>query len=188
MNVRKPFVVSINAVSGGGKTTVSELVRQDLSATLLSFDDFDDTNVHPGDLCEWAVNGANLLEFDFPGMATAVQTALEDHSTEFIVLDYPFGRDHPRFRPIIDLSVFIDTPLDVAMARRILRDYVPVSSGGVDQLQSLREEMAHYVKRARIAYLDTMRHKETSDLVLDGCQSPEKLAACVVREVPEAHA
>jgi uridine kinase len=183
MRVPKPFVVSINSVSGGGKTTVSALVRKDLRATLFSFDDFDDTNVHPADLYEWVLAGADLLEFDFPGMADAVQRALEDGSTECVVLDYPFGRDHPRFRPIIDLSVFIDTPLDVAMARRVLRDYVPVSSGGIEQLRSLRAEMAHYIERARIPYLDAFRHKETSDLALDGCRSPEGLSASVVKEV-----
>jgi len=165
----RPYVIAVNAVSGGGKTALAKLLRDSLPATLFCFDDFDDTNVHPGDLYDWWKRGANLLEFDCPGMSDAVEHALNDHGVAYVVLDYPFGRDHPRFREIIDLSVFIDTPLDIAMARRILRDYVQdsgVSAG--EALNRLREEMEHYVWKARHPYLDTYRHKETSDLILNG--------------------
>jgi|GEM_PF-2532092 Uridine kinase len=37
-------------------------------------------------------------------------------------VDYPFARSHDHLKAL-DLTVFIDTPLDVAMARRILRDF-----------------------------------------------------------------
>lgn len=86
------------------------------------------------------------MEFDCPGMAAAVEKEIEQGTKKYIILDYPFGRDHPRFSSLIDLSVFIDTPLDVAMARRILRDY-PHSSGSSD-LKRLQEEMNHYLARA----------------------------------------
>ena len=87
----------------------ARLLANSLPATLLCFDDFDDTNVHPEDLYEWSKRGANLLEFDSPGMRNAVQLALSEEQIRYIILDYPFGRDHPQFRDVIDLSVFIDT-------------------------------------------------------------------------------
>src|SRR5262245_41192997 len=137
----KPYVIAINAVSGGGKTTLAKLLQEALGARLFCFDDFDDANVHPDDYYEWCKRGADLLEFDCPGMFDAVAETLKDETVQYIVLDYPFGRDHPRFRDVIDLSVFIDTPLDVAMARRILRDFsLDSAPSAADRLKQLRQE------------------------------------------------
>ena len=40
----------------------------------------------------------------------------------YVVADAPLGRAHSDSGRFIDLMVFIDTPLDIAMARRTLRD------------------------------------------------------------------
>jgi uridine kinase len=183
----EPYVIAINAVAGGGKTTLATMVSQSLHASLLfCFDDFDATSVFPDDYYEWWKRGANLCEFDCPGMREAVDKARARPGVEFIVLDYPFGRDHPRFKDIINLSVFIDTPLDVAMARRILRDYRAESAEvAAEMLHKLREEAAHYLEKARFPYLDADRHKAGSDLIVDGCRSPEELMNEVIQRIPE---
>ncbi|MCW5547787.1 MAG: hypothetical protein KIT44_02390 [Opitutaceae bacterium] len=173
----KPFVISINAVSGGGKTALAKLLAASLpKAVLFCFDDYDETNVYPADHHEWAQRGANLLEFDFPDMALAVENEIKDGAAKFVILDYPFGRDHPKFGKQIDLAVFIDTPLDVAMARRFLRE---TESGfpetAEEKLANLRSGMSHYVEKARHAYLATYRHKNSSDLILDGWTPLERL-------------
>jgi uridine kinase len=168
MDRKRPYVISVNAVSGGGKTALSEALRDSLSAELFCFDDFDDTNVHPDDLYEWCKRGADLLEYDCPGMWEAVARRLREGSVKYVVLDYPFGRDHPRFRAVIDLSVFIDTPLDIAMARRILRDLPSDPAAADEKLRHLRNEMEQYILKARHPYLETYRHRDTADLILDG--------------------
>ena len=105
-------------------------------------------------------------------MRKAVDDEIERGATEFIILDYPFGRDHRRFETLIDLSVFVDTPLDVAMARRITRDYRAAAGESADEvLERLHAELAHYVEKARYPYLDTDRHKPGSDLILNGWRS-----------------
>jgi uridine kinase len=170
----KPYVIAVNAVSGGGKTTLARLLRDALSATLFCFDDFDDTNVHPQDMYAWWERGASLLEFDSPGMVHAVQQAIEDKVTAHVVLDYPFGRDHPNFKDVIDLSVFIDTPFDMALARRVLRDYATASLPADERLANMLDLMEHYLK-GRHLYLDTNRHMAGIDLILDGCRTPQQL-------------
>jgi uridine kinase len=175
--MKKPYVIAISSVSGGGKTALSTLLQKRLPASVLfRFDDFDDTNLHPENYYEWSRRGGDLLEFDCPGMAQAVDQTIQQGELEYIVLDYPFGRGHPRLREVIDLAIFIDTPLDVAMARRILRDY-PSESGAspAEELSRLRTELAYYLEKARYPYLDMDRQKPTSDLVLNGWRGLEEL-------------
>jgi len=78
--------------------------------------------------------GADLREFDCPGLRKAVDEEIRTARIDFIILDYPFGRDHPRFENLIDLSVFVDTLLDVAMARRIMRDYGAVAGKATSEV------------------------------------------------------
>ncbi len=166
----KPFIISVNSVSGGGKTALSVTLHQALpDSTLVSFDDFDASNVYPSDYYEWSRRGGDVEEFDCPGMHAAVDAEVRKGTAKQIILDFPFGRSHSRFRDLIDLAVFIDTPLDIAMARRILRDYNDEGSESTTEtLKEIRDNMASYLERARYPYLDTYRDKANSDLVLDG--------------------
>ncbi|MEZ4712590.1 MAG: hypothetical protein R3A44_35710 [Caldilineaceae bacterium] len=183
--MKKPCVIAINAVSGGGKTALARLVQKSLPASaLFCFDDFDDTNIYPDDFYEWSQRGGNPLEIDCPGMGEAVAMVLDQKVVQYVVLDCPLGRDHPRFASIINLSVFIDTPLDVAMARRLLRDYTSTpATCAAEKLKQLRAEMAHYLEKARYPYLDAYKHKETSDLVLDGWRPLEELCNQVLAKI-----
>ena len=174
----KPYVIAITSVSGGGKTALTQLVAKSLdSCAAFYFDDFDASNVYPDDFCEWHARGAKVEEFDCPGMHKAVCDAIAHNAVQYVLLDFPFGREHQRFKDLIDLSVFLDTPLDVAMARRIGRDFVEsaVASGG-NRMRALTEDLSHYVTKARylfLAHQDLYRAK--SDVVLDGWQSLDVL-------------
>ena len=187
--MKKSYVISINSVSGGGKTALAQLLQQSLpESALFCFDDFNDTNIIPNDLYQWSRQGANILELDCPGMGEAVERAINYGTLNYIVLDYPLGREHPRFSGIIDLAVFIDTPLDVAMARRILRDHISESEVSAERrLKQLRIEMADYLERARYPYLDTYKQKNTSDLVLDGWRPLEELRDQVLNRIRIDH-
>jgi uridine kinase len=183
--MKKPYMIAINSVSGGGKTALAKLLQESLPASVIfCFDDFDATNLYPEDFYEWWKRGADLSEFDCPGMRKAVDDEIERAAVEFIIIDYPFGREHPRFQTLIDLSVFVDTPLDVAMARRIIRDQrVLDGESATAVVDRLREQMAYYLERGRFPYLDTDRHKAGSDLILNGCFSMQELANQVLEHI-----
>lgn len=180
----KPYVITINAVSGGGKTALAQLVHRALPRSLLfCFDEFEATNCYPADFYTWSQQGADPLAIDCPGMGAAVDQALTQAGVDYLVLDCPLGRDHPRFAAIIDLAVFIDTPLDVALARRILRDYPTAADVTAEHWQQLRTALTHYLTKARHPYLVAGRHKATSDLSLDGWRPLQALRDEVLEKI-----
>jgi uridine kinase len=183
--MKKPYIIAINSVSGGGKTALAKLLKESLPGSVeFCFDDFDETNLYPEDFYEWWKRGADLREFDCHGMRQTVDDEIERGAIEFIIMDYPFGREHPRFQTLIDLSVFVDTPLDVAMARRIIRDHRALDGeSATDVVDRLRDEMANYLGRARFPYLDADRYKGSSDLILNGCCSLHELTNQVLEHI-----
>lgn len=77
--------------------------------------------------------------------------------------DYPFAYCHEALRKYIDCAIFIDTPLDIAMARRVLRDMESATG------EEIRQEMDMYLKYARIAYVQMLKDiLPSSDYVIDG--------------------
>ena len=187
--MKKPFVISINSVSGGGKTELATALHKSLpDSSLFRFDDFDDSNIYPVDFYDWSRRGGDIEEFDSPGMQVAVQAEIHRGTVKQIILDFPLGRRHSCFCDTIDLAVFIDTPLDVAMARRILRDYtINRDESPKETLNRLHNDMTRYLTRARYPYLDTYKDKAHSDLVLDGCRSLDDLKNDVIAVLKSRH-
>ena len=63
-----------------------------------------------------------------------------------MLLDYPFAYLNQMMKDYLNCYIFIDTPLDIALARRVLRDMEERSA------DAIRNEMDFYLKYARIAY------------------------------------
>ena len=187
--MKKPFVISVNSVSGGGKTALATALHKSLpDSSLFRFDDFDNSNVYPASFYDWSRRGGDIEEFDSPGMQAAVKAEIHSGAVKQIILDFPLGRRHSCFCDIIDLAVFIDTPLDVAMARRILRDYtINHDESPKETLNRLHNDMANYLARARYPYLDTYKDKAHSDLVLDGWRSLDDLKDDVIAVLKARH-
>ena len=63
----------------------------------------------------------------------------------------------------IDCAIFLDTPLDIAMVRRLFRDMKEVSK------EDILHEMDIYLKYARVAYIQMLKDiLPSSDYVIDG--------------------
>lgn len=79
--------------------------------------------------------------------------------------DYPFAYCHEALREYIDCAIFIDTPLDIAMARRVLRDMKNATGG------EIRQDMDTYLRYARVAYIQMLKDVlPSSDYVIDGAK------------------
>ena len=176
-------VIGVSAVGGGGKTTVTRHLAEVLGdAVALHFDDYDDSNVHPEDLQRWFVDGADYDAYETPVFTRQLQTLKAGRSichpvggatvgpASYVVADAPLGRAHSDSGRLIDLMVFIDTPLDVAMARRVLRDLDREIAWTADEaLQHVRDELVGYEAQARPIYENFQeRMRAGSDLIVDG--------------------
>ena len=179
-------IVGISSVSGGGKTAVTRrLVEVIGDAVALHFDDYDDTNLHPDDLRRWFADGADYNAYQTPVFSRHLQALMSGQSirypvegiivgpSRYVVADAPLGRAHSDSGQFIDLMIFIDTPLDIAMARRIIRDIEQEApSTADDTLKLVKGELSGYEGGARPIYENFQeRVRAGSDLIVDGTLS-----------------
>lgn len=168
MGIKKPKIIAIGAVSGGGKTTITSRLTQVLNnSTTLYFDEYDLEG--PDDVVNWVERGANCNEWNLEPLISDLRNLISSEGTEFILLDYPFARLHDKLKNI-DLTIFIDTPLDIAMARRILRDYSNKNA------ESILDDISLYLSGGRSGYESMLKTiRPNSDLIIDGLLPTEEI-------------
>ena len=172
MIVGKPLVIAISSVSGGGKTAVVSRLNNTLqNSKAIYFDDYDVAG--PDDICDWVRRGADYSEWDLAPMISEVESIISGNpmNLDYLLLDYPFAYIHSGMGKHIDFTVFIDTPLDIAMSRRILRDFREASS------ERVMNEIENYLLQGRDAYLEMLNTiRPNCNLIIDGSFSVETIA------------
>ncbi|MFY0762103.1 hypothetical protein AB1K32_25205 [Metabacillus dongyingensis] len=175
----KPKIISIAAFSGGGKTTITKKLGLELKSTKeLFFDDYNFENA-PADIIKWVNDGADYNVWNLDPLLSDIEEITDSKEVpSYILLDYPFSYKNDKIKNHIDLSIFIDTPLDVAMARRILRDYTE------SQSNEIQKELNFYLQYGRRAYLEMENTiKPDSDTVIDGTLSPDRIVELILKEM-----
>ncbi len=163
-------IIAIGAVTAGGKTTVVNAMKDRLPRTaVLHFDDYTFKG-EVEDFSEWVSEGADVNVWDLTPLKADIESVIRSGKYDYLLLDYPFAYQHDMIRDYLDCCIFIDTPLDIAMARRVLRDMKEVTA------DEIRNEMNTYLKHARIAYVQMVKdHLSASDYVIDGAKELEDI-------------
>ena len=208
------FVVAVSSAPGGGKTTLVTGAAELLGAATLFFDDYRDASTYPPDLTKWVADGADLNLWKTPKFAEdlaalkrgeRIESAAGGATispTEFIVIEEPMGRGRDEMAKSIDFVALIDTPLDIALARRFLRlaDTNPladIEQTTKEQLRAHVEGLAGFVTGELRSYLDVSRAVYIAvreqvaadcDLILDGRLPADELAEQLVGAVRQAAA
>jgi uridine kinase len=185
------FVIAVSGPSGAGKSTaVRNLVARLDGAIALYFDDYEASSTYP-DMTQWLAQGADPNQFQTPllsadlrvlhaGKAIALPHNGEiAHPAHVIVLEEPFGRERAEIADLIDFVVCIDLPLEIALARRLLRmlglflaDQTP--DAFAKQLQSF---LPWYIESGRDLYRAMQQLVlQNCDLIADGMLPPDALA------------
>lgn len=186
---KKPFVISVAAQSGGGKTTVVAALKERLTnSAVIYFDDYGDAVYLDRDINDWSADKHDDNEWHTEPIAADIERLLND-PYDYIIIDYPFGYLNNCVGKYINLTVFIDTPLDVALARRIIRDYTSRSTesdfglADVEELSlaGLDKELRFYLTRSRPTYAKMPEmQKPASDFIVDGLKSPKEIAEEII--------
>ena len=184
--MKKPFVISISGVSGGGKTTVTNALKDILkNSIVVSFDDYDDIKLDR-DINDWSADTNDENEWYVEPLAENIERLLNE-SFDFIIVDYPFGYRNLRVGQYINFAVFVDTPLDVALARRTIRDYTNRAEDRNKievNLSAVEKELRFYLERSRPTYARMPEtQKPFSDFVVDGMKSPKEIADEIINAI-----
>lgn len=196
-------VIGVSGGSGSGKTTLAAALTARLpQARALREDDY----YH----CSSAVPGFDARTYNFDHIAAkdfsllaahlsalrageAIEKPLYDfvrHRREavtetlsagrFVVVEGIHALAAPAVRPLLDLAVYLDTPDDVRLARRLLRD---VRERG----RTLEDVLDQYMSTVRPMHAAfTAPSRMGADLVLaegGAAPGPERLASLVVEEI-----
>jgi len=176
--MKKPIVIAISAVSGGGKTSViNELKKRLPLSKAIYFDDYDFEEC-PEDFFQWVQSGADYNAWNIEILADDIKQLLTQTNLNYILLDYPLAYKNDKVAPYIDYAIFIDTPLDIAMARRILRDMINQPS------DVLKDDLNCYLSSGGVAYLEMLKTiKPNSDLIVNGSLSIDNIVSQIMEQI-----
>ena len=130
------YVIAIAGPIGSGKTSLTNSLAKSLDqATTLYFDDYERITNNPAkELVEWLKNGADINQFNVPGLADDLQKLKQGETVvnrasqatitprKYIIFEMPMGREHSESAPFIDLLLWLEIPLDIAITRK-LKEY-----------------------------------------------------------------
>ncbi|MFG6149329.1 hypothetical protein [Halobacillus sp. B23F22_1] len=172
-------VIAIASVSGGGKTAITNELRKSLEdSEALFFDDYN-FNGAPDDLIQWVEQGLDYNQWNLRPLAADIKLLLGDKNPpRYIILDYPFSYKNEELKNYIDLSIFIETPLDIAMARRLLRDYENSTSF------EIHKDLNLYLRSGRVGYLEMENIiKPNADIIIDGASTVSEIIDTIMQKV-----
>jgi uridine kinase len=180
------YVIAISGPSGAGKSTaIHNLVNLLGDAVFLSIDDYPDDHYPPA--LGWIERGANPDEFETPQFFADVRALKEGKSIihpddkveiyppAYLIIEEPFGKSRTGFKDLIDFHAEIDTPLEIAFPRRLLRimSWKPQE----EQLSYIKQHIEWYLRAGRRFYLAVQENaRKDKDITMDGTLPPETIA------------
>lgn len=183
---KNAFVVGLSGVPGSGKTTLLKLLLRDHPrAQPIAYDRF-----HPDmsdeEISDWVRRSGDPNEIPLGGLIRALERLTKASALphQLILFETAFGRAHRRSGAFIAFSVWIDTPLDIALARANLvflrnAERNPSPTAASDFIPWLTRYMTDYPLLRRMYVAMSERGKTAADLVIDGTRSAEASAALI---------
>jgi hypothetical protein len=155
----------------------------------------------PDKMRQWLLNGAVFDDLFAPGLEEDLsklkrgesvinpRTGSPKPSGKWIIFEMPLGREYRVTAPYIDFLIWIDTPLDMALARKI-REFIyrlPPGAGEKETrafLSWLGSYLDNYIELVgKMLDLQKERVPIHADLILDGRKDLETLVRVAVEAI-----
>lgn len=179
-------VVGVAGAPGSGKSTlVAGLARSLPGAAALHMDDYENMTRLPIEaVASWYRDGADIDTFAFPGLEAELRR-LKD-AGGIVLFETQFGRAHRATGRHIDLLVWVDTPLDVALARsvRAILAREVREADAAARLRWLQGYVENYLGTVReLLEMQKARVAADADLVIDGRTPAAEMVGAAGREI-----
>jgi shikimate kinase len=192
----RPFVLALSGIPGAGKTTLTQAFRQRFGQIqVIYYDHFQTiTQMTHAQVNDWFARGADPNEFDLARLVSELSRQTQPvESAErrpLLLFETPFGRLHRTTGAFIDFLVWVDTPLDVALARATLaflniaqRDRSPAAAGEFIKWQTQYMKNYPVIRPMYVAQREAI--STSADLILDGAKPPDESVALIVAAIAE---
>lgn len=186
-------IIGISGISGAGTTTITKALGEKLNVTTLYWDDFDDISESPADYVEWFHKSGDYADWKYPALEKTLKELKSGRNVEhpatrdmllatpFIIFDSSLGRKHEATARFIDLLIHLDTSMDVALARRLIRDNHEKESATVKKIV---DELQWYLQVGRPLF-DATNIKQTADFLVNGDLSKNEIIDIILKKLKE---
>lgn len=169
----KSYVIVISGVTASGKTTlIQKLNHKLLNSTVISFDDYSIDTLPSAPPIDTPIQEA-VNQYDISMLMDDFFKVYNRY--HFVLVDFPFGYKHDALKPYIDTVIYVKTPLDVCLARQILRDYTDKNG------EQIRDWTKTYLDFARPIFINHDKFiSSDADLIIDGLLPLDKKVGLIV--------
>ncbi|WP_415883384.1 hypothetical protein [Neptuniibacter sp. QD34_54] len=170
---KRCFVIAVAGAPGSGKTSLTLALAKLLDADTLFYDDYQQaTNQSMAEILQWMKQGSDYNNLNIPGFAEAIVAQIQTTHKRFLLIETPLGRHHHASGRYIDCLVWLDTPLDISLARNIKafsNEFKKAPSDYVQQLDWLANYLEGYIQDIRATLvIQQERLAKDADINIDG--------------------
>ena len=195
-------VIAVSGPPGAGKSSLVQALAAVLpDSTAIQFDHYERMTRQPiEEVRRWMDEGADIERLPVPGLGEALAALKQGHAVldptankqieaaQNILFETQFGRAHSPTGRHVDFLAWIDTPLDIALARKIRQFARELDSRDPAEAAAFGDWLSAYLDNYLGVVGNLLRFQRDkvaaqADIVVDGLLPPETQAREIGRAV-----